>query len=107
MCSSHLRLELNLVKGRRNPLHPGHGMLSKSNTCFVSTQEHRVDLRCAAKDSEHGYGEKGFRRRRKGPKPVAELGLESLDLVDQSHVCQASVNVELGVLTGYVLIGQI
>src|SRR4051812_45410118 len=98
MCSTHLRLELNLVKCRRDPLHPGHGMLSKSNTCLVSTQEHRLDLRCAAEDSEHGYGEKGFRGRRKRPKPVAKLGLEPLDLVDQGHVRQASVNVELGVL---------
>src|SRR4029078_7468525 len=104
MCSTHLRLELNLVKGRRDPLHSGNGMLSKSNTSVVSSQEHGLDLRCAAEYSEHRHREKGFRWRRQRPEPVAQLCLQTLDFLDVGHVCQASVNVELGILTRDVFV---
>src|SRR5688500_19997860 len=107
MCSSPLRLKLYFVKGRRDPLHSGHGVLLKANTRFVSTQQHRFDLGGPAQYSEYRDVEEGCRRFGKGAKPVPYLGLQPLDLAGVSHVSEAAVDVELRVLARHVLVGHV
>src|SRR4030095_12326085 len=87
--AAHLGLELDLVERGRQPFHPGHRRVAKSNTGLVPAHQQTVDAERPANDTEGRGGEEGLCGWRKRPEPVPDFSPNLLDRLGASEGGQA------------------
>ena len=91
----HFRLELDIVKGRGEPLEARHRILTKGNTRLFTAHQDALDAQTAAENAQLGGSEKGLRWRWQRSKAVAKLIAERVDFGGVGQRRQAAVDVEL------------
>ena len=80
MRAPYFDLELDVVKGRRQTLHSGHGIGAKGNTGLIPAHEDALDPQRGAHQPQKSLEEERFRGRWEHPKTVAYFRLERVDL---------------------------
>src|SRR4051812_46092861 len=95
------------MKGCRQPLDTGCGSVAKVNTRLVTAHQDAFDAELSAQEPELGVREERLRGRGEWPEPVAELGSQRLDIGYVGCPRKPSIEVELGVVRGYVVIREI
>ena len=107
MRSTHLCLKLHLVERGRESLHARHRRVAKSNTGLVPAHQQPVDSEGPTHEPQRRGRKERLGRGRKRSEPVADLGTKLLDGFRCVQGTEPAVHVQLGVLGGDEIVGQI